>query len=423
MTFRLVQAALAACLAGNAAAAAPADDPRSPLGLGDALARAASRHPALAGFVHERRGADAGVAAARQWLAPDLELTLEDAAGTGLYRGLDEAQATLRFSQLVRLGGQRDALTDAADARRDALLSEQAARQLDILAEVARRFVQVCGQQERLETLAAAGRIAAQSAETVGARVHAAAAPEADRVRARVAIAEARLRTEDAEHVLDTYRGHLAAAMGLEQPDFGEARGALFELPAPASVDALLARLRQSPDFLRFASEARLRDAQLNLARGQARGELRASLGVRRFESSGDTALVAGLNLPLLSGRRAAPALELAQAELERVPLKQQEHWNRARAQLSAHYLEMLHARHVEQTLRGEIVPALESALAHTEEAYRRGRYSYLQLAEIQRELLDARLRRIEAAEDFHINRIEIERLTGESLASAGDPS
>lgn len=66
------------------------------------------------------------------------------------------------------------------------------------------------------------------------------------------------------------------------------------------------------------------------------------------------------------------------------------------------------------------MIPALEEALARTEYAYQRGRYSYLELTDAQQELMAARLRLSEVCANFHLLRVEIERLTGQSLESAG---
>jgi cobalt-zinc-cadmium efflux system outer membrane protein len=71
--------------------------------------------------------------------------------------------------------------------------------------------------------------------------------------------------------------------------------------------------------------------------------------------------------------------------------------------------------------LRDQVLPQLQLALDQTRYAYERGRYSYLEWADAQRGLLAARVRLIDTAADFHNNRIDIERLTGESLGAAGD--
>lgn len=421
MSFRFTHAAVAVCLA-SASLANAAETPL--LTLPQAVERARALHPQLAGFVLEMRAQDARVAQAQLRPAPQAEVQLEDFAGTGERRGLDGAETTLSLSQLFEWGGKRSARSEVADAQRARLRTDQAARQLDVVAEVGRRFVQLLAQQERVraarEALVLAGKVQAAIEE----RVRAAASPEAERSRAVVATAEADLELEDALHDLETARFELAAAMGLARPDFPGVAGDLFATATrPADFDALMARVEASPDFLRFTDEARLRDAELRLAQRQRSGDPRASLGLRRFEQGDDTALVAGVSLPLFASHRAQPGIAIAQAERDQLASTRQGALLKARAHLFAQHQEMEHARHVATTLGDRILPQLAKAMEQTEYAYRRGRYSYLEWSDARRRLLEARNRRIDAASRFHIHRIEIERLTGESLVVAGESS
>src|SRR3546814_2243989 len=100
---------------------------------------------------------------------------------------------------------------------------------------------------------------------------------------------------------------------------FGEVRGDLFVLPPTGDFDELLRRLKTNPDFLRFASETRLREAELRLAATLRKPDLTLSAGVRRLEQSEDNAFVASLSIPLFSGSRARSFVAEAQANLERV--------------------------------------------------------------------------------------------------------
>ena len=72
--------------------------------------------------------------------------------------------------------------------------------------------------------------------------------------------------------------------------------------------------------------------------------------------------------------------------------------------------------------LRDAVIPRLEYALDDTRDAYRAGRYSYLELIAARQELINARLALVNAARRAHLNRIELERLAGAELsATAGD--
>ena len=417
MSFLSVRVATAMCLFFISASTYAEN---SQLSLRAAMDRSLALHPDLAGFEFAAREQSAISALARLRPSPQLDLELEDLAGSGSYSGFDRAQATLSISQVLELGGKRSQRSSVADARGSRLRTEQAVRQLDVLAEVARRFVNTLAQQERIQAAHQRVELTKRMKSAVNKRVDAAAAPEAERSRAVVALAEAELDLEDARHGLENARSQLAAAMGLAEVDFESLAGDLYAVEEAASFDDLITRLEHSPEFLWFADEQRLREAQLRLARTQARSDIRLSFGLRRTEQTDDTALVAGISLPLFAASRAQPSIDASNAKAEGLSAQKQAAFLTAKAHLRSQYLEMEHAGHVAGVLQKTILPQLERATKQTEQAYAHGRYSFLELSDAQSRLLNARLRRIETAAEYQIHRIAIERLTGESLSDAG---
>ncbi len=421
MLCKPVRAVLAACLLISPSAVLFAADDAG-LSLRDAIERAGNIRPELAGLVFETRLRESEARAAGLRPLPQLELAVEDALGSGTRSGFDSAQTTLSLSQLFELGGKRRGRLAVAEARSARLLTEQSIRQLDVVSEIARAFVETLARQARVAAAEAAVQLAQRQQAAVDQRVQAGAAPPAERSRAIVALAETELLLEDARHGLSTSRFALATAMGLERPDFTQIAGDLFAQPPVAGFETLMTRVESAPDFLRFATDLRLKQAEMQLARNRQRADLRATLGVRRYEQNDDAALVAGVAMPLFSASAAQPAIDAADAELSLVEHQRRAALLKARRLLFTHYQEMEHARHVVSTLDREILPELERALTQTEDGWRRGRYSLLEWSDVQRRLLEARVRRVDSASEFQIHHIEIERLTGASLTEAGEP-
>ncbi len=69
---------------------------------------------------------------------------------------------------------------------------------------------------------------------------------------------------------------------------------------AVGDFDALFQRAIENPAIEIFASEERLREAELQLAKTQSSTDIGWSVGVRQFQDTDDTALVAGVSIPLL---------------------------------------------------------------------------------------------------------------------------
>ena len=407
-----------AILLSGAMAAQTAD---SPITLSEAMARARAHHPALTAGDAALKAQTGRIAEAGLPTQSSVELLVEDVGGTGEREGFSVAQTTLSLSHVMELGGKREARVTVAETERAVIEAEQDALRLDVGAEVARRFIDTLHAQADLALASETVQVAARTLAAVDKRARNAQALPAEAARARVGLEQAKLDAEDAEHGLRSARHSLAAAMGERQVAFGRAEGALFEFAPSVPFEVVEGRIEASPQFLRFASETRVRDAQIRLAEIRRRPDVRTQIGVRQYGDGDDVALMAGVSMPLGSRRRAGPSVDIARAERSRIEAEQQTAFLKVRAQLFEQYQKLEHARHESSILRDTMIPQLEGALEKSEYAYQRGRYSYLEWTEVQRELFAARRRLNEVAANFHTLRIEIERLSGERVAFSGE--
>ena len=301
---------------------------------------------------------------------------------------------------------------------------DRATAQLDVLADVARRFITVAQRQQQVQLSREAVELARHTVVASERRVNAAKSPHAELDRARIALDRALLDERGAGIELDTARSQLAATWGETEPvidgeRIGDVAADLFALPPPGDFPELAARLAGNPDLLRFTSEARLRDAELRLAASQRRPNLTVGVGLRHLEATNDQAFVLSASMPLFSARRASSLVAEAEANRELVDSEERVARIRAQAMLYELHQQITQATLVARTLKDDIQPRSAEALKETEYAYERGRYSYIELVDAQREYLSVRESLIEAAATAHTLRAEIERLTNAPLTAA----
>jgi len=404
-----------------------ADDAVPPLTLRQAVDAALAGNPALQSFAFEFRVHDARAQQAALRPAPSVAFELENVLGTGETRGTRAAESTFALSQVLELGGKRDARTGAAAAARSVVETERQARQLDVLAEVTRRFITVATRQEEVKLGRRAMELAQRSVDGSERRVNAARSPHAELDRARIALDRAKLAERASAVELDTARKQLAATWGdtdasIAGQPIGEIQADLFQLPAVSSYVELTSRLAESPDFLLFASEARLRDAELRLATTLRRPDVTLGGGVRQLQASGDRALVASVSVPLFAKSRAESFVAEARARRDLVDSESRAARVKAEATLYELHRQLERAVSEATALKTDILPRTEEALGETEYAYERGRYSYLELVDAQRESLEVQAALIEAAANAHALKVEIERLTNAPLTDPGVP-
>jgi cobalt-zinc-cadmium efflux system outer membrane protein len=406
----LASAAYLMALAGPAAG--------QTLTLAEAIERTLARNPELGVYAPRLRAARQGEATAA--LRPPIELQTEvqDVFGTGRASSFDTAETTVAFSQVIELGNKRGLRVDAATAGTRLVDAERAVAELDVLAEVTRRFIHVASDQEHLAVTQRATALADENVAAATTRVAAARAPEVELRRARITRARAAVEQEHAEHELLASRRLLAAMWGDSDATFERVSADLYTLPPSEGYETLVARLVDSPDFARFASQERLRDAELRLAEAHARSSLAVRAGVRELHETNDESFVFGVTLPLFSRSRARSEIAQAQALREQTAAEREAHRVKAEAQLFELFQELGHAITESEVLRSSVLPEMEAALEATRIAFERGRYSYLEWVDAQRELVEVRRQLIDASVNAHLYRTEIERLTGEALAN-----
>ena len=387
-----------------------------PLTLREAIESTLESNPGLATFAFELRAQEARISQAGLRPAPTVNAEFENILGTGELSGFDAAEATFSIAQVVELGDKRNLRISAAEFGREAINIEQAAAQLDVLAEVTRRFIHVASDQEQLALTRITTGLMQTTVEGVTRRVQAGKSPDLELIRASAALTRAQIDQRHAEHELASSRAKLAAMWGDTEAKFGAVNADLYQISAPIAFEALVDRLQNNPDFLRFVSEARLRDAEIRLAESRRRPDVEFSAGVRHLQSTSDQAFVVGVTVPLGSSRQAAPGIAEAQAHRDRIDADQKTAFIIARAQIFELYQELQHAIDETRILQQEVLPQMEKARQQTEYAYERGRYSYLELVEGQRAYLDTQRALIESAASAQTLQAEIERLTGEPL-------
>jgi cobalt-zinc-cadmium efflux system outer membrane protein len=388
------------------------------LNLQAALARAVTHNKELAAFEHRLKEQDGRVEQAGLLPNPVLQLTVEDFGGSDSFEGFDSAQTTLSLGWVLERSIRRRRVA-AAEAGSALLLTDAEILRLDLAAETAQRFLNSLANQARLENANEAVSLAEDTVSAVKRRVRAGKSPHAELSRAEAELATANLARDDVEHELAIAYHRLAAQWGDVEFGFSRVKGDLLSLPTTEPLSKIQGRVDQNPRLARFVSEERVAKANLRLAETKRWPTLRPSIGVRRYETSDDFALVAGLSIPLPVLNRNQGRLSESRAALSRTRADSEAARVRVHTSLFEVYQEFQHHIHRADTLREEVIPRLSKALDETRRGYEKGRYSYFEWRSVQADLLEARNELVEASTGAHRLVIALERLTGERVAKS----
>lgn len=398
-------------------AQAASGQPEKTLELRDAMQQTLQQHPSLQVFPIRQQQLEAQKKTANLKPAYVAGAEVENVAGTGELSGIKSLETRVTLSSVLELGGKRLSRVDLVEQQSDVVRVERKVKALDLLGQVTRRFINVLNSQERVK-LAEIGLELAQTTLTeVDRRVSAAVAPKADLGRAEAAVQQAELTLLAEQRQLEANRMALANLWGSYQPAFDKVSGSLYSFNEAMPFDALFSKAQQNPQIEMFAAETRVRDAEIRLARTQQVADLTWSVGIRRDEGIDDTALVAGISMPLFSRERAQGNIEEALAARNEVTYRRQDLLLQLHTQLYRAYSGRSQAIISIQKLQEQIIPKLNTSLEQTREGYQRGLYSYLDLLTVRQDLLNARRAVIEAATAALTYEAEIEQLTAEPLA------
>jgi outer membrane protein, heavy metal efflux system len=405
------------------------------ISLAQALQRALAANPRLT--VAER---DIGIATGLKVQAgalpnPDLSFELDNALGSGPFKGLQAAETTLQLSQLVELGGKREARLAAGEAGIGTAVWQRRATRLEVLSETAVAFITVVSAQRRIEIFDEQISGLDQLIPLLQKRVQEGASSPAETLRAQVAADLFRVDRERAKTQLATARRDLAILMGDGIPRFGAAAGRLAGIGQPPPFRTVVEAIEANPQLMRWTAVTAQRNADLILARLKRIPDVQISAGWRHFQETvefaggqpvqftNDNAVRLGVSVPLPvfdqnTGNIIAAEDALAKTGAERAinKLVLISVAGRAYDAVNGSLAEL-------KLLRTSVIPNARSALETIQSGYLQGRFTLLDLLDVRGSLLQALLREQEALQNFHIAVATVEGLVGSPFSLARESS
>ena len=361
--------------------------------------RRASPETRAAGLEVLARVADADQAGKR--VNPVLSVEIEEFAGSGPLNGFNAAETTVAIEQTFRLGGKRQRAEDAARALTGLASAECAVILRETELQGAILFYGYLHALEDAALLGNAAQTTEQLEQTVRKRVAAGAAPPPELTRAESAAATARGLAVSARGLAERRRYELASLWGESDPVFTSAisRDSVSGPPYLSNTSAhpALKRAAASDDALRAAIE---------IERAAAIPDITVSAGFRRFEETGDSAIVAGIAVPLPLFDRNRDAVRASEIRAQAGRFNRNAVEARLRARQRGAVAAVASARQHLEILESTALPSAKSAYEASVQGYEAGKFDLTTtfdarnaLTESQRSVLNATYKlRVETA-------------------------
>ncbi|KGJ89455.1 TolC family protein [Thalassotalea sp. ND16A] len=389
------------------------------LTLSAAIKRTLQQNPALQVFKF-RQAALAGQQQTQN-LTPGYELgfEIENFAGTGDLGALDSSEFTVSISSIIEIGDKRAARVGVVQNRSLLLAAERKIQALTLLAQVTRRYIDVLAAQERVALAKEASQLAEDTLAEVEKRAKAGNSPKAEVKRAMAALGNTRLTLSAEQQRFEYSKVALTLLWNETTPTFAQVDGNLFHFSEDVAFTTLFAKAKQNPAVLAFATEQRLKDAELRLARSNSATDIQWSVGIKQMQEVDDTALTASFSVPLFAQKNNTGAIITAQAARDEVVARKAASLVKLHRQLYRAFANRKQAIFTVNSLKDSIIPTLTDALAETQLAYQQGLYSYLDYLTVRQELLFARRAMIDSAAAALQFGTDIEELIAEPLPAS----
>ena len=345
---------------------------------------------------------------------PELNVTLEDAFGSGDYSGFDNAQTTIGITWVLdkELIQSRVKLSKESASQID---FERQIKALDLSAATAKIFIENLALQEQIKLASSNVKEANNALKRAKARIQKGAGDTVDVIQMKASVAYAELTLEDLKHELKSRQYELMSQWG-ETSTLPVAQGNLLSSPALTSTELAFQRLQYHPLLSAITNKRRVVESQIEMARIEAEPRWSINTGIRRHEQNNDYSLVAGFSLPLGTRESNQGTIRSLRAEqsiydVEALSLKQ-----KLNTQVFVLLQEINHSQHVIDVTQETIIPLMKKAKDEVNKAYELGRASYLKWYSVQQDYLASHVNLINTYKTLHLQHIELQRLTGSSI-------
>ncbi len=394
------------------------EEPAGRLSLKAALRVSLLQNPRLSSLYYARRMKDAQRLQAGFGPNPEIAIDLAEFGGSGEFKGVGSSEFSVQLSQLVELGGKRDARVGVARLEGELSDWDYRVERLSIYMETTLAYVDVLSAQEQVKIAQESYDLSQSIYQTILDRVTAGKASTLEKNKFHIERSQAKIALFKAKRDLDTARLKLAGNWGSTQPKFQVAVGDVQRMVALPKLSLIQKKLESHPSLGRWSTEIKHRLALLQLERSMGASDLTYNVGVSRFAESNDLALAVGLSFALPITNRNQGNILNAQYEMKKASEDQKRAEIEIRNSVAETYAVLLGIYEEVNVLRDEVLPVAKASFEASREGYQQGKFSYLDVLDAQRTYFETRSRYSHVVMSYHRGLAVLESMIGEGITS-----
>lgn len=385
------------------------------LTLYEAVSLTLLHNPSLKVFPFEIRSKEALAMQANLLPNPELELEIEDFAGTGGFEIGNGIEITTFYSQLIERGNKRENRYQLGLWETEISRLEYKIAKMNVLTEMAIRYIDVLSAQENVKLLQELVSIGEEALYAVSERVRAGRVTPLEETRTKVELAMEQNALNRAEQEFLSAKELLHSMWG-NKYTFDEVSGSFEVDRVIPDLNNFIKLIENNPEVQQWTIEKKRRQSVLDIENSQSIPDITVGGGVRYYNESEDGTLQFGVSMPIMLFNRNQGGIRAAHELLNKADQEKEAHVNQLRSQLVSQYQKLVGTQQEVKRLKQEILPDSEIAYSAAREGYQQGKFDYLDVIDAQRTLFQVRIGYLESLTLLHHQWINLERLTGAPL-------
>ncbi len=385
------------------------------LTLKQALINTEQQNPLLKRYPYHQKILSALKSQAALSPNPILNIEAENLLGTNDARGVQDAEITLAFSQLIELGDKRQSRINYATANIKAQAIQYQNTRLALLATTGERYYEALKFQTLLTLKSERHHVVSQALKAIKQRANAGAVSQADVTRMRYALSQVELETAKLNSEFERARLSLNELWN-EQHSYTNFAGNMATLIPLKSEQALLNAVNQAPEFAMLQQQYLQQAANLTLQKANGQSDINVGAGLRYNQQSDTSSLLFSFSMPLQLSNPNSGNIEAANSQLALLREQQGQLRVQLRQQVRTLYTYYQGKTLQAQLLSEQVIPQAQTLIEQSLKSYQRGQISVLQLLDAQQALFDSKRALINTYAALYQTHLTLERLTGQSL-------
>ena len=345
---------------------------------------------------------------------PEFRFQVEDFP-TSEGRSLGNAERTISVAQSIPVEGRLGAASSVAEKERQVAALRYLLKRRAFLTDVKRAFLDVLAARENVQLTRMTRDLAKEFHDLAEERFKAQAIPEMEVLKAAVNLAKVQTDLTMAEKDMAISIKALHVLMGDVDYPVERFKGSLFVKFETPGLETLKGQILAGHPELELArKEKELAESALSLSHAEKIPDVTLDFGYGWTPD--DRILEFGISVPLQIFNRSqakstASTIRVRQAELNIDAVK-----NAVTLSLIESYRNFSSSQERVTTYRETILPKAQKALDQTNEGYKAGKFSYLDVLDSQQTLAEARIAYVSALWDLNRLAAELEKVTGTRL-------